>query len=102
YELRGGMFAVGRIALGESGATNTLPATAVLTDAGQPYVWLIDNGKLLRRSVTVGRRDEEAGLVELKSELPAGAQVLATRFDNLKEGAPAVVRAPSAAPAKTG
>jgi len=101
-ELRGGMFATGRIALGESGATKTLPATAVRTDAGQPYVWLIDNGKLLRRSVTVGRRDEEAGLVELKSELPAGAQVLATRFDNLKEGAPAVVRAPSTAPAKTG
>jgi len=100
-ELRGGMFATGRIALGESGATQTLPATAVRTDAGQPYVWLIDNGKLLRRSVTVGRRDDEAGLVELKSELPSGAQVLATRFDNLKEGAPAVVRAPSATPAKT-
>lgn len=101
-ELRGGMFATGRIALGESGATRTLPATAVRIEAGQPYVWLIDNGKLVRRSVTVGRRDEEAGLVELKSELPAGAQVLAARFDNLKEGAPAVVRAPSAAPAKAG
>ncbi|MEJ7668340.1 MAG: efflux RND transporter periplasmic adaptor subunit [Casimicrobiaceae bacterium] len=101
-ELRGGMFATGRIALGESGATKTLPATAVRTDAGQPYVWLIDDGKLLRRSVTIGRRDDEAGLVELKSELPAGAQVLATRFDNLKEGAPAVVRAPATTPAKTG
>jgi len=99
-ELRGGMFATGRIALGESGATKTLPTTAVRTDAGQPYVWLIDNGKLVRRSVTVGRRDEEAGLIELKSDLPEGARVLATRFDNLKEGAPAVVRAPSAAPAK--
>ena len=69
-ELRGGMFATGRIALGESGPTMTLPATAVRVEAGQPYIWLIDNGKLVRRSVTVGRRDEEAGLVELKSELP--------------------------------
>ena len=101
-ELRGGMFATGRIALGESGAIKTLPATAVRTDAGQPYVWLIDKGKLVRRSVTVGRRDEEAGLVELKSELPEGAQVLAARFDNLKEGAPAVVRAPTNPPAKAG
>ena len=50
---------------------------------------------LPRRIVIVGRRDEATGLVEVKTPLPAGAQVLAARFDNLRDGAPAIVRAPS-------
>jgi hypothetical protein len=49
----------------------------------------------VRRVVVTGRRDEEAGRVEIKTALPAGTQVLAARFDNLKEGAPAMVKAPT-------
>jgi len=69
---------------------------AIRTEAGQTYVWSVEAGRLARRSVTLGRRDEAAALVELKSTLPADAQVLAARFDNLKEGGPAVLRSPSA------
>ncbi|MCL4760746.1 MAG: efflux RND transporter periplasmic adaptor subunit [Burkholderiales bacterium] len=93
--LRSGMFATGRIALASSTPAPTLPIAAVRTEAGQTYVWTIDGGKLARRVVVVGRRDEEAGLVELRTAFPAGTQVLAARFDNLKEGAPAIVRAAS-------
>jgi RND family efflux transporter MFP subunit len=91
--LRGGMFATGRIALAAGAPVPTLPATAVRTEAGQTFVWTIHGGKLAKRNILVGRRDDDAGRVELKTALPPDVQVLAARFDNLKEGAPALVRA---------
>ena len=93
--LRSGMFATGRIALAASAPAPTLPAAAVRTEAGQSFVWIIDNGKLSRRIVTLGRRDDATGLVEVKTALPAKMPVLAARFDNLKDGAPALVKAPT-------
>jgi RND family efflux transporter MFP subunit len=93
--LKGGMFATGRIALAAAPPVPTLPAGAVRTEAGQSFVWTIDDGRLVRRVVVTGRRDDEAGRVEIKTVLPAGTQVLAARFDNLKEGAPAMVKAPT-------
>ena len=100
--LRGGMFATGRIALAAAVAVPTLPQAAIRTEAGQTFVWTIEAGKLVRRIVVVGRRDDEAGRIEVKTALPAGAPILAARFDNLKDGAPAIVRAPSPAPVKSG
>ena len=50
-------------------------------------MWVIDDGVLARRAVTTGRRDEAQGRVEVLSGLAPGAQVLAARFDNLREGA---------------
>ena len=100
--LRGGMFATGRIALAAAVPVATLPQAAVRVEAGQTYVWTIEAGKLTRRIVVVGRRDEEAGRIEVKTALPAGVQILAARFDNLKDGAPAIVRAPVPAPVKAG
>lgn len=93
--LRSGMFASGRVALAASAPMATLPAAAVRTEAGQSYVWVVDGGKLARRIVTLGRRDEETGLVEVKTPLPGDLPVLAARFENLKEGAPAFVKGPS-------
>jgi RND family efflux transporter MFP subunit len=91
--LRSGMYANGRIALAASQPVSTLPATAVRTEAGQSYVWVIADNKLAKRIVSVGRRDDAAGLVELKTALPEGTPVLAARFENLKEGAPVLVKA---------
>jgi RND family efflux transporter MFP subunit len=94
--LKSGMFATGRIALAASAPAPTLPLAAVRSEAGQSYVWLIEGGKLARRIVITGRRDETNGRVEIKTALPAQTPVLAARFDNLKDGAPALVRAPTA------
>lgn len=96
--LRGGMFATGRIALGASAPLPTLPYTAVRVEAGQSIVWIVEDGKLVRRNVITGARDDTAGRVEIRTALPAGASVLGARFDNLKDGAPAIVKAPSSAP----
>ena len=93
--LKSGMFATGRIALAASAPALTLPVTAVRTEAGQAFVWVVDKGKLSRRIVTLGRRDNDNGIVEIKTSLPPDLPVLSARFDNLKDGAPASVRAPT-------
>jgi RND family efflux transporter MFP subunit len=95
--LRGGMFATGRIALSAGRPVATLPATAVRTEAGQSYVWTLEDGKVARRSVVLGLRDDTAGRVEIRTPLPEGVAVLGARFDNLKDGAPAIVKAPAPA-----
>ena len=97
--LRGGMFATGRVALAASAPVATLPATAVRTDAGQTFVWTVEGGKLVRRGIVTGRRDDAAGRIEVKTALAPGVPVLAARFDNLKDGAPAIVKAPAPVPA---
>lgn len=99
-ELRGGMFATGRVALAPSAPAMSLPAAAVRSEGGQTYVWAISGGKLTRRMVVTGRRDEESGRIEIKTALPETLKVLAARFDNLKEGAPALVKAPETGPPK--
>jgi membrane fusion protein, multidrug efflux system len=97
--LKGGMFATGRISLAAAAPVPTLPSAAIRTEAGQTFVWTIENGKIARRNVLVGRKDDIAGRIELKSTLPASAGVLAARFDNLKDGAAALVRTSESAPA---
>ncbi len=93
--LKSGMFATGRIALSPAAAAPALPATAIRSEAGQAFVWTIENGKLARRLIALGRRDNDNGLVEVKTPLPADLPILAARFDNLKDGAPALVKATS-------
>ena len=93
--LKGGIFSTGRIALAATAPAPTLPLAAVRSEGGQSYVWTIDNGKLARRIVITGRRDDTSGRVEIKTALPAQTPVLAARFDNLKDGAPALVKAPA-------
>ena len=99
-DLRGGMFATGRIALAAGAPVMSLPLSAVRVEAGQTFVWAIEDGKLVRRMVVIGRRDEESGRVEIKTALPPTLKVLAARFENLKEGAPALVKGPDAGPPK--
>jgi len=90
--LRAGMFATGRITLAAGAPTPTLPMSAVRSEAGQSYVWTIEAGKLVRRIVVTGRRDEANGRIEIKTPLPSQTPVLAGRFDNLKEGGAAIVK----------
>jgi len=93
--LRAGMFTTGRITLAASAPAPTLPTAAIRTEAGQSYVWAIDNGKLAKRIVLVGRRDEVTGRTEIKTALAPSLPVLAGKFDNLKDGVPALVKAPT-------
>jgi RND family efflux transporter MFP subunit len=99
--LRSGMFATGRVALAASEPLPTLPVAALRSEAGQAYVWTIERGRLAKRVVVTGRRDETSGLVEIRTALSPDTPVLAARFDNLKDGAPAFVQATSSRNATT-
>lgn len=105
--LRAGQYAVASLVLPDATPRLTLPLAAVGGAAGQAQVWVIEGGALARRSITLGRRDEVQGRVEVVGGLAPDAQVLAARFDGLREGrqakvaeaaAPAVASAASAAP----
>lgn len=106
--LRAGQYAMARALLADDQDRLTLPAAAVGTTAGQDHVWLIEDGTLARRAVTLGRRDEPQGRVEVLQGVTPASQVLAARFDNLREGArarlvanksPAVASAAATSPA---
>jgi RND family efflux transporter MFP subunit len=89
--LRAGQYAVAKVELADPQQRLTLPLAAVGNTAGQDHVWLIENGMLARRAVTLGRRDGREGRVELLSGVTPASQVLAARFENLREGGKAVV-----------
>ena len=94
---RAGQYALARVELPDPAQRLTVPASAVAQTSGQDHVWLIENGALVRRAITTGRRDAAQGRVEVVSGLAPTAQVLAARFDNLKEGGKAQVVAAKAA-----
>ena len=89
--LRAGQYALAKVELADATQRLTLPLTAVANTAGQDHVWVIESGLLARRAVTLGRRDDREGRIEVLNGVRAGGQVLAARFDNLREGAKAIV-----------
>ncbi len=99
---RAGQYAVAHVELPDNSQRLTLPATAVINASGQDHVWVLEKGTLVRRVVTTGRRDAREGRIEILQGLKAEDQVLAARFDNLRDGAAAKVvdaRAPRVASA---
>ena len=89
--MRAGQYAVAQVQIGDATPRLTVPISAISSASGQEYVWTVENGKLLRRTVTTGRRDPVKGRAEVLDGLPADAPVLGARFDNLREGAKARV-----------
>ena len=96
--LRAGQYALARATLADDTDRLTLPATALGKTSGQDHVWVIENGALARRAVTVGRRDDREGRVEVLQGVTPASQVLAARFDNLREGAKATIVPARSAP----
>jgi RND family efflux transporter MFP subunit len=86
--LRAGQYAVASLKLEDPALRLTVPLAAVNSSGGQDQVWTIENGQLARRLVTLGRRDTRTGRVEVLAGVTPDAELLALRFDNLKEGAP--------------
>lgn len=89
--LRAGQYAMASVLLSDEKPRMVLPAVALGSNAGQSHVWTIENGLLARRVVTTGRADDATGRVEIISGIAADAQVLGARFDNLREGAKALI-----------
>lgn len=82
--LMGGVFATGRVAVGESIRGVTVPTTAVRGSADSMYVWLVRGGAPERRMVTVLQRDEAASLVQLRGINPGDTVIVSP--GNVTEG----------------
>jgi len=97
--LKAGMFARVRLRVQRDREVAALPISAIQSEAGQNMVWIIADSRLVKRVVTVGRRDERAQLVEIVSGLDPTDRVIATKFDNLRDGLAAKIvgGAPAAA-----
>ena len=93
---RAGQYASALVSLDDSSQRLTIPAASVGQTSGQDFVWTVEKGVLVRRLVITGRRDLANGRVEVTKGLTADAQVVAARFDTLKEGAPAKIVAKGA------
>ncbi|RZL30909.1 MAG: HlyD family efflux transporter periplasmic adaptor subunit, partial [Rubrivivax sp.] len=93
---RAGQYAVAKVVLADDTQRLTVPIAAISRNSGQEQVWMIENGTLARRIVTTGRSDAREGRVEILTGLKPETQVLAARFDNLREGDPAQIVAAKA------
>ena len=95
-QLKVGMFASGAIAIDQTAPVPTLPTDAVRTEGDTSHVWIIAEGKLQKRVVRIGRRDDGGKRVEIEKGVSPSDVILAARFDRLREGAPARVIATDA------
>lgn len=97
--LKGGMFATGVLRLSSSPPVLAVPLSAIRNENGQSYVFVLESGKLAKRSVELGQTVEQDGLVEIRAGLAANTQVVTGRMEGLKPGTPAILKHEPAAPA---
>jgi RND family efflux transporter MFP subunit len=81
-----GQFAHGRVLTGAPAPQVVVPVTAVSGTGDRASVFLIVNGRLVRRDVVLGVRDDARGLVAVRSGLSAGDRVLAVPVLGAAEG----------------
>lgn len=90
--IRAGMFAQGWLPMDRQEHAIVVPIAAIREDAGRPFVYLIDNDRVIRREVVLGVRDESAsdggsGSVQVLSGLKTGDRIVAVNLGTLREGA---------------
>ncbi len=89
--LRPGMSAEARLVVGETQGALLVPSEAVSPTAEGATVWVVADGKVARRGVTLG--DRHAARVEVVAGLAAGEAVVVEGLARLREGAPVEVKA---------
>jgi membrane fusion protein (multidrug efflux system) len=70
-----GMFAIGRVETGGGTRAVVVPVGAIRTTGG-PHVLVVDGDQVVRRPVTLGERDDAAGVVAVLSGVAAGERVI--------------------------
>ncbi len=100
HRLVGDMFATGRIVLAEAKRALALPSSGVQSAPdGTTLAWVVANGRIERRAITVGLRDEARDLVEVKAGLREGETAIVSPIDGLASGQPVQLTADAAATA---
>jgi RND family efflux transporter MFP subunit len=107
--LAGDMFASGRVLLDTAAGVIAAPSSALRTSPDESqYVWVVEGGKIQRRPVTAGLKDEMRDLTEVRTGLKEGEQVIASPIEGLVAGQPVRVAGaadsgtPAGAPAASG
>ena len=90
--LKGGMFASGVLNTRTGAEVNVIPVAAVIEEGGQSYVHVVKNGKVERRTVILGYRNTERGVVTVREGLEPGVPVIVVKAEGLKPGATAVLK----------
>ena len=85
-ELQAGMFIEVRLATAVRPQAVIIAEDAVLPIQGSSFVWVVQNGKATRREVELGVRTP--GLVEVRTGVESGEQVVVGGQERLAEGAP--------------
>lgn len=81
---RPGMSAVVRLKVAEADDTMSAPASAIVRDGDKDTVWLVENGKAVRREVSLGAEGEE--YVEVLRGLDVGNQIVVRGADKVRDG----------------
>ena len=91
--LKAGLFAEGTLSIGRHAAPALAPTTALRSESGVSFVYVIDADKIRRQPVEIGVVSETEGVVEIVKGLAAGSRVVAANLGVLKEGARVRMRA---------
>ncbi len=84
--LQAGMFLEARLATAVRPRAVVIPEEAIVALQGQTFAWVVQDGKVTRRVVTLGVR--APGVVEIATGVEPGEQVVVGGLELLQEGAP--------------
>ncbi|WP_247869762.1 efflux RND transporter periplasmic adaptor subunit [Herbaspirillum sp. ST 5-3] len=86
--LRVGMFGEAQLTIAKKAGVLSVPQSAIQTEAGNTFVYAIENSKLVRKPVTLGMRgdDGDGAAVEIADGLSRGAQIVKTNLGSLRVG----------------
>jgi membrane fusion protein, multidrug efflux system len=90
--LKGGMFAQGQLVIDSNQPVLSIPQMAARDEAGASFVYTLEDGKIVRKSVTLGPRVKGQNFVEVREGLAAGERVIVADIGEAKPGSRAFVR----------
>lgn len=82
----GGLFASGQVLTRQSRSALAVPAAAVRGDDGAAWIYVLAQGRLARREVRTGVRDDAHDLVEVLSGIAPGDTVVTGTLAGLTDG----------------
>jgi membrane fusion protein, multidrug efflux system len=95
--LVGGLFVSGQVVVSEARGVVAVPRAAVRTEGAERVVYVVAEGRVARRPVTLGIEDVARGLIQLASGVRAGETVIVGPVEGLGDGVPVEVSGPGAA-----
>jgi membrane fusion protein (multidrug efflux system) len=84
--LVGGLFASGQVLTRQARSALAVPSAVVRSEGGATWAFVVAGGRLARREIRVGVRDETHDLVEVLAGVAAGDTVVTGTLAGLGEG----------------